>query len=572
LIPYLDQNLLQTNTSSSKNAIVRFVGMVQDILDVEYYHTQVQGRYTKYQEHDDRTDPCHDDLFLESIDSSMDYGERQPLILVPIPFTSPWFQQSLLNHHRQSISTQDRQDDTIHHSKRYKRNSNLIWPTGIMESDSSQSAVLAKMYHHDYDHNSTNTRHVRLNDIVEIVGIVCKNHGALDEEEMKVQGSDIAYRSPYHYNTEELIHPLDMQDESNTIIPEIQHAYNQLTHVHVLYYKVIDMDSRIDPTSFVQYSEFTSRLCNTFEQDRSLAIETFTSYIFNGDTNAAEVLLLSLMSMAERDKYQNSIHLPDGATLGCASLQLIVPTVEAGHWVRTRLIHMLKMIMPVVACIDVTEHSLESPKESYLSIPEKIGTRLGPTSIQLPKGSCMIVDECKLDAEIRSQGYSSLTALSRIARDHCVGYNFHGIPFDFETDYVVIVISKEDDEEDMGDDDNVTFSGCTLRYRLTQLGDRLSSLPVVSDLVASRIRSYMRLCRKRDAISLSDQDLLSKAQNDFINRRNVRTTDTKPPVDEEDFHRWLTMTRLFARSHFKTAATSEDWESSLRLDAAIKNQ
>ena len=45
---------------------------------------------------------------------------------------------------------------------------------------------------------------------------------------------------------------------------------------------------------------------------------------------------------------------------------------------------------------------------------------------------------------------------------------------------------------------------------------------------------------------------------------------TQPLVGEEDFHRWLSMTRLLARSYSNSDVTLKDWESSLSLDDLIR--
>lgn len=523
--------------------------MVQDVLDIEYYPTQVHGRFMKYRDHD--ISESDEDL-LDTIESSIDYGERQPIILVPIPFTSPWFQDTLYKR-----NTIELQVDT-NPPKRSKIMTNPIWPAGIMDSDASQSAVLAKVYLED---DSNQPRNVRLNDIVEIVGVLSELP-TMHDYEGEHNRSKVNYLSPFDTDMETFIH---LSYESSTSVVELQNAYDQLPHIHVLHWKTIDMDSLVYPC-LAGSSDFTTRLCN-LEDDRFLSIQTFSSHIFNGDANASEALLLSLMSMAERDKGHRPIHLPSGATLGCASLKLVAPTQEACSLIRTRLMHVLKTIMPVVATLELTEKSLESPAEHNLCIPEKRG-RLRPSSMQLPKGSCMVIDESKLDTKTRSKGYNTVAALSRIVRHHSISYNFHGIEFDFETDFIVIVISKAGGDMD---DDDMAFPSCSLNCRLTHVGDVSPSLQMApEEHISSRIRSYIRSCRKRYPTSLSDQELLNKAQNDFIERRNMRT-EIKPIVDEEDFHRWLTMTRLFARSSRKSAATLTDWEASLRLDGAMKS-
>ena len=85
------------------------------------------------------------------------------------------------------------------------------------------------------------------------------------------------------------------------------------------------------------------------------------------------------------------------------------------------------------------------------------------------------------------------------------------------------------------------------------------------------------------------QELLQRAQHDFVQRRKgnrcqLQDYQTSGPkiieTTENDFHRWLTLTRLQRRSRLVTTesvsgqvahvAGIEDWEASLSLDDSMK--
>jgi hypothetical protein len=63
--------------------------------------------------------------------------------------------------------------------------------------------------------------------------------------------------------------------------------------------------------------------------------------------------------------------------------------------------------------------------------------------------------------------------------------------------------------------------------------------------------------------------VLDKAQQDFIQRRATARNTNRPAVTERDFHRWLTLTRLQARSRQARMAEVEDWSLALTLDDAM---
>eukprot|EP00555_Chaetoceros_dichaeta_P010627 CAMPEP_0198258226 /NCGR_PEP_ID=MMETSP1447-20131203/7718_1 /TAXON_ID=420782 /ORGANISM="Chaetoceros dichaeta, Strain CCMP1751" /LENGTH=131 /DNA_ID=CAMNT_0043945303 /DNA_START=144 /DNA_END=539 /DNA_ORIENTATION=- len=110
--------------------------------------------------------------------------------------------------------------------------------------------------------------------------------------------------------------------------------------------------------------------------------------------------------------------------------------------------------------------------------------------------------------------------------------------------------------------------------------------------IINRIRQYISKCRGSGKSNIGlTPELLSRAQHDFVeqrksNRHQLHDCGTAPisnerEITEDDFHRWLTLTRLQARSrignlddsdrsHGPFMATAEDWTASLRLDKLMK--
>ena len=104
----------------------------------------------------------------------------------------------------------------------------------------------------------------------------------------------------------------------------------------------------------------------------------------------------------------------------------------------------------------------------------------------------------------------------------------------------------------------------------------------LSSGIAKRIRAYLAKCRasnenfERNNIGLS-RDLLLQAEKDFVKLRVASRENQDAEIGEEDFHRWLTMTRLQARSRIGVSenpaaavASLADWTAALELDAMMK--
>jgi pyruvate carboxylase len=84
---------------------------------------------------------------------------------------------------------------------------------------------------------------------------------------------------------------------------------------------------------------------------------------------------------------------------------------------------------------------------------------------------------------------------------------------------------------------------------------------------------------EQKSISLP-KSLLERAQKDFITLRKNNRSSTLRDIEERDFHKWLLLTRLQARSRIgerrstiietSSMAKVEDWENALRLDEALQ--
>jgi hypothetical protein len=94
------------------------------------------------------------------------------------------------------------------------------------------------------------------------------------------------------------------------------------------------------------------------------------------------------------------------------------------------------------------------------------------------------------------------------------------------------------------------------------------SCPELSEHDAAHLRFRLATGPKSN-VGLG-RHVLDVAQHDFVNRRQ-QSRDRGTKLDgEEDFHRWLTLTRLCARSKGRDEACIQDWKNALRLDDAIE--
>mmetsp|Transcript_7921 Transcript_7921/g.12131 ORF Transcript_7921/g.12131 Transcript_7921/m.12131 type:complete len:541 (-) Transcript_7921:109-1731(-) len=485
-------NLLQ---NSKEKMIFRYRGMVQDMMNPEYYHSS----------------------------NTSQFCERQPLVLIPIPFSNKNPFCSLSSKKKREREEED-DDSTSVSSVRNKRTQQLQqhspsaprdwkdpsvdddvemaddkknwWQAGCMGSHPNEIPILAQFYDAnnttntaitDNDHDDGGTK-IKLNDVVELIGVLDASVVKKDEE------------------VEEVERNLEMNEFLfDDELPR------HLPCVHVLCHKILSLRVLCDESDIATLSE-------EGEGNNS----EFSALV--------EALRLTLFSQAERKKCGAPIRTPMETTLGCASLNVVLPTEESCWSLAQKWQAYLEQIVPVVGVLS-TKQITDPPKK------EKGKMVLCP--LQLPRGAALILVD-------NGGGQPFLASLTQ---HHSLSYEFEGgISYLFEADYRLIVLSVQKAS---------SVLPCSLSMVCNNPTETLGK-PEARKL-------YEELQQSPEGITLGP-DVLQQAQHDFLNRRQEARRLGSKIVEEEDFHRWLTLTRLQARSEGHDHATVEDWEKALRVD------
>jgi Mini-chromosome maintenance replisome factor len=507
------------------NGFVRYRGMVQDMMDPEYV---LLG----------------DTLRESSAIPTEEIRERQPLLVVPIPFTSKWTwdvsnednfpvnkfstkrerdkseQESWLPNKRLNSRPSHNSTDLFYEDKMSNlTNARWSWPPGNMGSNPLDIPLVCHFY---YDFHVGPK--LLLNDIVEVIGLI---------------------EYPEENNLETENQSPDCDFLSETPVFDANEAFSKITTIprlHAIYHRKLDFDELYqggNATKFTLVPRLTEML---------------------GSQVSAEAIWISLFSKAERrgndticDTNLHPIRTPFGSTLGCASLNLLCLTTEVCHTVGAALYSLLQSVFPVVARINL--------KGKFLAPPIKKGPHLLPSQLQLPQGAVIIVVDDRNEDELDTNGL--VEVLQSMVSHHVIPYGFDGgIHVNFEADYRILVLSPLTQRQDH-------YLPCTLTMTLRHE----PNLPFdcsLQDKDARDIRSFISRSRRNNT-SLG-QEVLTIAQHDFVDRRQAsRDHDMKRLDGEEDFHRWLTITRLWARSEGRCEATEDDWKNALCLDDNMRN-
>eukprot|EP00934_Nitzschia_sp_Nitz4_P005922 Nitzschia sp. Nitz4//scaffold107_size73032//69758//71548//NITZ4_005773-RA/size73032-processed-gene-0.116-mRNA-1//1//CDS//3329532632//5912//frame0 len=559
-IPHLNRSYLHRygDARFSQQGLVRCVGMVQDMLEPEYYVEQHDGQFMHFR------DPSPLSVESEPVNLHGRLAERQPLLVVPLPHTSQWFvdhlnpstststvsastplktvessprsvlipespptnadSTAMLGQDGDSSRKRQRDGDTSESSPRDSRNPKLDapmdqgllgqesdwWPAGCCQSPAEQCPVLAKFY---YDQYPESPQALRLNDVVEMIGYISMDpfqatFAQDDAEDMFLMGDPIPPPS-------------------------------RLPRLHVLAFRPCDLDEM----SIVPTQESDSTMGDDSE---STLLQQFLQECTNVDASLAEILFLTLVAKSERTSPSNQMKRAPHDALGCASLQLHCSNANSSLLLFEQLKAFLSETTHVVAVMDGF---------ALLSKPSKMTGRLEPNNCQLPKGSTILLHLGSREIPTNTRMF-----LDELLGQHRINYQFEGgMEVPFEADYRIVVITAPTSSQ--------YKVPCTLRMELsdataTKFPESQSSLSQVRHLLSKG-------CQNVGNVDLPST-VLEQAQEDFLQRRVQarKGNDPKQP-GEADFHRWLTLTRLFARTRSSATASNEDWRAALRLDDII---
>lgn len=526
--------------------------MVQDMLDPEYYLAEIQGVSTHFRDY-------HSTSTMQIMDICDNLAERQPLLVVPIPFVGTRRRPA---HDDDAMQLEDTADTTTHRPNKrsigqiivkeqmtrsaphstnessslssradVSRNHNndatigtLIqqqddwWPAGTLGSDPNDCPVLAKLY---YEQTNTEDCRLKLNQVVELIGVL-----SLD---------------PWEADFDDPDDPFGMD---RLIIP----PPSLLPRLHVLRVNHLEME------------EINKDSISNDEKNKVLLLLTEQL----GSATTAEAILMVLLSMAERNQDSQGTFIPvktmSETTVGCASLNLILPHEAACCAMQQILECLLRQFIPIVASCSLVDLgcTLVSPATTNVG-------RLTPSPLQLPRGATLLINEATLQAgPIGPRSQETLAALADVSRCHTVPYRFDGsIVYQWEADYRVIVLSASKR--------SVASKLLPCAMQRVVRHEQIQPVPFLSSAAISVISSYFSKARNASPKIILN-DVLEVAQRDFVDRRVSARHAGTTECGEHDLHRWLTITALQAKSRGVQKATVIDWNNALSLDEAMMSQ
>ncbi|KAG8390164.1 hypothetical protein BUALT_Bualt01G0055000 [Buddleja alternifolia] len=507
------------------NTLVRFRGMIQDMLGNEYY-------VGAYKDGDTWRTNKFADASTCPMDASSDMRiwERRLLYCVPVPGQSSWVEPSheaMKSPYTNSVSPQrekrHREDDTnmididmdSEHDLEDSPNSKKL-KIGTEQNSSNLSMVpaigrnslpcLVKIY-------DSLESDLKLNDVFEFVGIFTF------DPDVTVDRDD----------NDELIDSF-CEDVSVHLPP------TKVPRLHCVAHRKLVVDD------FLSSPILEFNPCAVKEL-REAVLGHLTAVLGN-DRVAAQYVLLHLLSR---------VHARiDSIAVGKLSLNLTCLNKESmsvfGNHLKVAMENLLPFTQHLPLTLDYLNTVSLAPKKDYST------NRLVSGFLQLAEGSHLTIDETPLQAgTLNSNGVENARVLKNLMQSQKVEYDFTYYKMEMAADVQLLVLSEGKS--------NLLPADLVLPFRPSSVGSTFG----VDEEMLKAWRLYLATMK---LLPHSIESHVQKVIEDDL----VAARQADRSLGSEEFSRWLTMGRLMSVSFGETCLSVEHWQMVKELEGLRKER
>ncbi|XP_022743028.1 mini-chromosome maintenance complex-binding protein isoform X2 [Durio zibethinus] len=498
------------------NSLVRYRGMIQDMLGNEFY----VGAYKDGNLW--RTNKFMDvSQYPMGTPPDMCVWERRLLYCVPVPGQSSWTEPSCEMEPNRGMdwSSQNREkrrrmddedadpldlrEDGFPSPSPESRDSKTASSSSSMSTfqyvDKDNLPCLVKIY-------DSPESELKLNDVFEFIGVLTV------DSELAVEKDDNDELSNSFYD-DALVH-----------LPP-----NKVPRLHCLVHRKLAVHD------FLQSSPIMEP--HLVKGIREALFRHLTTVLGN-DEVAAHFMLLHLLS---------KVHARvDDVAVGKLSLNLMGLSKESATVFGTRLSQAFKSLLPFTHFIPLTLEYLNTaslaPKKDYQE------NRLIPGVLQLPEGSHIMVDETQLESgSLSSIGIENTKSLKNLMEFQKVEYDFQYYKMEMAADVQLLIFSEGKS--------NIVPADVVVPFQPSSLES--FEIPVAEALEAWR----WYLATVRLLPHSIGSEMQKVVEDDLVAARQADRS-----LGSRDFSRWLTMARLVSSSFGETCLSLEHWQMVKELE------
>ncbi|XP_023553593.1 mini-chromosome maintenance complex-binding protein-like [Cucurbita pepo subsp. pepo] len=523
------------NASSVKwvqpNCLVRFKGMIQDMLGNEFYVGAYKDgstwKTTKFTD----SSQCP-----TGISPDMRIWERRLLYCVPVPGQNSWTESSRLGEINQSA-----EGTSENKQKRCRLDENSVDPMDLLaSSDELQSSSCAKKMKDEQlspGLQSPNISSVAVSSLSTVnnaernfLPCLVKMYDTV-ESELKL--NDVfEFIGVITLGTEQKVDKDDDDEFSNGLCEDlsVQFPPDRVPCLHcVVHRKLAVHDFQtfhvLEPTTHL-IREIRTTLLNHL------------TIVLGNDGVAAHFLLLHLLS---------KVHARvDSLAVGKLSLNLTGFNNESMSIFGNQLRLTVKCLLPFTEYIPLTVEYLNTaslaPKKDFEI------NRLVPGVLQLAEGSHLMIDETQLEiGTLNSLGVENARLLKTLMESQKVEYDFKYYKMDMTTDVQLLILSEGKS--------NILPADLVVPFQPSSVGS--SAITDMNALEAWR----WYLSNLRSLPHSIESEMQQVVENDLVAAKQADRS-----LGSQDLSRLLTIGRLMSASYGETSLSLEHWQMVKELE------
>ncbi|KAK8651463.1 hypothetical protein V6N13_141064 [Hibiscus sabdariffa] len=511
------------------NSLVRYRGMIQDMLGNEFYVGAYRDDGSSW-----RTNKFTDfSQYPMQSPSDTCIWERRLLYCVPVPGQSSWAEPSCdmdpnwSPQRREKRRRMDGEDsdpmdlvpeDEVKSSPITKKMredglpSTSPEPMDLKTASSSSGMSTVQFVDKDnlpclvkiYDSPESD---LKLNDVFEFIGVLTF------DSELAVEKDDNELSNSFY-------------DDALVHMPP-----NKVPRLHCIVHRKLAVHD------FLPGSPIMEPKPHLVKEIREALFRHLTAVLGN-DGVAAHFMLLHLLS-----KVHTRV---DDVAIGKLSLNLIGLSKESVSVFGTRLTQTFKSLLPCTKCLPLTLEYLNTaslaPKKDYQT------NRLIPGVLQLPEGSHLMVDETQLESgSLNSIGIENTKILKNLIEFQKVEYDFQFYKVEMAADIQLLIFSDGKS--------NIVPADVIVPFQPSALES--SEIPVAEALEAWR----WYLATVKSLPHSIGSEMQKVVEDDLVAARQADRS-----LGSQDFSRWLTMARLISSSLGETCLSLEHWQMVKELE------
>ncbi|XP_057979401.1 mini-chromosome maintenance complex-binding protein isoform X1 [Malania oleifera] len=515
------------------NTLVRFRGMIQDMLGNEFYVGAYKNGSTW------RTNKFMDvSQFPLGSSSDTQVWERRMLYCVPIPGQNEWTEsnsEAVMNQYRnwtsQHREKRQREDEaaTSHMDLLVPGHNFHISPSSKKMREDEFSSRSCGMQESVTQGSCSSMSPMPLFD-----NALCCLVKVYDSPESDLKLNDaFEFVGVYTFDPEIMTDKDDSDEFSNGLCEDVSNQLppSKVPRLHCFVHR------KLAPTDFLCGSHKMEPKPHLVKELREALLVHLTAVLGN-DGLAAHFMLLHLLSRVHARV--------DTVAVGKLSLNLSCLNKESASVFRNRISLALENLIPFTHSIPLTVEYLNSaslgPRKDYQT------NRLVTGVLQLADGSHLTIDETQLEAgTLNSIGVENARLLKNLTELQKVEYDFTYYKMDMAADVQLLILSDGKS--------NILPADVVLPFQPSSVG----SCEVIVTETFEAWRWYLATLK-----SLShtiESEMQKVVEDDMVAARQADRN-----LGSQDFSRWLTMGRLMSLSFGETCLTRDHWQMVKELE------